>query len=352
MHLKGIRSGQYYEKQVHTDASTEEAMDRDVVHSAGQAEGRPSIDSLEEGGKPASSTSASQPTQEARFQFSWWGKQLMVYLASLVVMKLAILGFFWIPAVLAVGDWMLSWLGEDTKVIFVLMIFPLAMNAIQFLLIDTILKSSTPFSEVTAVEGQGPASTFSRRTSEDRHGRDEEEGRAFLLHDTTHDELDPGAKDATPLPDYYEPSGSLSQNSKMQKHGSASSELPADDKQGWSSFDAEEEDDDYSTTPRPGSKARAASSADSSSNDANNPSAIPLRIVPSHSRRASQDSSVGGFSGDQRRESEPNEWDWLSDDGSTSRQNDQNDEESSTYERNQTQIHRSEPPLAKGSKAD
>lgn len=247
----------------------------------------------------------------------------MVYLASLVVMKLAILGFFWIPAVLAIGDWMLSWLGEDTKIVFVLMIFPLAMNAFQFLLIDTILKSKTPFSE--SLMDERPESTHSRRNSEDRHyrGRDEEEGRAFLLHDTTHDELDPGARDATPLPSYYEPSSSVRPDSKLKRLDSISSQQSrnqqVDFQQEWSSFDAE--DDDYSTTPRPTNKpyAQNVSPADSPGKDVQNSSAIPLRIVPPHRRQSSQSSrsehgqyEVGGGS-------EANGWDWLSDSGSTSR---------------------------------
>lgn len=69
--------------------------------------------------------------QSDAFQFGWWGKQLLIYLMSLCIMKLALLAFFLIPEVFDVGDWLLSWLGYDTRIVFVLMIFPLFMNAFQ-----------------------------------------------------------------------------------------------------------------------------------------------------------------------------------------------------------------------------
>lgn len=334
LHLKGYRSGQYYEKHGQTSTPYEngaDGADNDIVFQAGQGNGR---DSLEDGRKPAQTASDLQSISEPHFQFSWWGKQLMVYLASLVVMKLAILGFFWIPAVLAIGDWMLSWLGEDTKIVFVLMIFPLAMNALQFLLIDTILKSKTPFLEESLV-GERPGSTHSARNSEDRpyRIRDEEEGRAFLLHDSTHDELDPGARDATPLPSYYEPSSSLQTAGKLDRQEFSSSghrsEPQVDTKQEWSSFDVE--DDDYSTTPRPASQAqvKAVSPAESLGKDAQHGSAIPLRIVPPHRRQPSQSPVSEHGQNDVGGGSEANGWDWLSDAGSTSRQNEEETEQAS-----------------------
>lgn len=332
MRLRGYRTGQYYEKHQHQSTVNESAGDHDIVYQAEQGVGR---DSLEDGAKPVLTSRESQPLPEARFQFSWWGKQLMVYLVSLVVMKLAILGFFWIPAVLAMGDWMLSWLGEHTKVIFVLMIFPLAMNAFQFLLIDTILKSSTPFSE--SLTGEQPESTHSRRNSQDTNyrARDAEEGRAFLLHDTTRDEFDPGARDATPLPSYYEPS---LQPGRMERLGSASSEASSqqhgDSKQGFSSFGSES--DDYSSTPRPTSTVRVnnASPAGSVGNDGRNLSAIPLRPV------------IQGGANDS------NGWDWLSDAGSVSQELEQNQDDTNMQARPALTTSTTETFIAKGVNVD
>lgn len=109
MHLQGFKSGQYY----HLQKEGEEArLDDDSEQTLGGAL---------RGHRPEG------------FQITWWARQLMIYLATLVIMKLAILGFFWIPIVFQFGDWLLSWMGEDTKIVFVLMVFPLLMNAFQVL---------------------------------------------------------------------------------------------------------------------------------------------------------------------------------------------------------------------------
>lgn len=303
--------------------SSGDALDNGIIYEPETAENRASIDSIEDGRKIPSTTS--DTTAEAAkppFQFSWWGKQLMVYLGSLVVMKLAILGFFWIPAVLAIGDWMLSWLGEDTKIVFVLMIFPLAMNAFQFLLIDTILKSKTPFSE-----GAGPIqeeSTFSRRTSEDRdhHLRDEEDDRAFLLHDTTHDQIDTASKNDSTLPSYHAPTSQTDvwqappRQLDSASHSSPRSSL-SDSKDVWASMADEDDEEDYSATPRPISRVsqNLPTKAASSGPQLSSKGAIPLRAVPSHKRRNSEQSRSSNRDGEVSRDGEGTGWDWLSDDG-------------------------------------
>lgn len=62
---------------------------------------------------------------------TWWLRQLAVYIIVLAIMKSIILAFFWIPLIFDFGDWLLSWMKEDVKIVFVLMIFPLLMNAFQ-----------------------------------------------------------------------------------------------------------------------------------------------------------------------------------------------------------------------------
>jgi hypothetical protein len=52
---------------------------------------------------------------------SYWGRQLSVYLAAVIVMKLgigALLALF--PSLLDVGEWLLSWTGGSTEVQIVL----------------------------------------------------------------------------------------------------------------------------------------------------------------------------------------------------------------------------------------
>lgn len=108
-HLEGFKSGQYYHLSHNVDGTD--------VHEDDDSE--QTLGGMQPSGQPRG------------FQITWWARQLMIYILTLVVMKLAILGFFWIPAVFQAGDWLLSWMGEDTKIVFVLMIFPLLMNAFQ-----------------------------------------------------------------------------------------------------------------------------------------------------------------------------------------------------------------------------
>lgn len=327
MHLKGFRSGQYYEKRSHTSSPSNGSPENDIVFEADVADHhRPSLDSIEDGRKPASTMSEPTPATEKQFQWPWWGKQLLVYLASLVVMKLAILGFFWIPAVLAFGDWLLSWLGEDTKIVFVLMIFPLAMNALQFLLIDTILKSKTPFSESGGVDAEG--SMYSRGPSEDgglQHGGDDEEGRAFLLSSAHQGDLEAGLQDDAALPAYLE------SRQFAKRANSPSVKDPIEDghsqsQTSWSHLD-EEDDEDFTPTPKPTSRmSRVRSTSSSSISRARRTdSAIPLRVVPSHERRTSDMSSSSDQIEDVTRDTDRNGWDWLSEDGASSNQEEDDD---------------------------
>ena len=118
-HWEGCRSGQYY-ASAHAGQSSQATSPKpnsEEVYS----------DDVE-GAPPVLSTATSSTRI---FQFKWWAKQLGLYLLVLCVMKIAIIGFFWIPSVFSAGDWILSWLGEESKIVFVLMLFPLAMNAMQ-----------------------------------------------------------------------------------------------------------------------------------------------------------------------------------------------------------------------------
>lgn len=230
MHLPGFRTGQYYPVLAERAAVAPEAPEE------------------EEGDDPASTEPRKQQPQQSlspsstTFQMSWWGRQLCVYLITLCIMKLAIIGFFWIPAVFAFGDWILSWLGEDTKVVFVLMIFPLIMNAFQvrrlqcifqdddvstegdehrltcptcpcpqFLVIDAILKSS----QHKPPTGQSPAGAKADTATDDREDEQRDRlrrggaagRRDSLAHEDTDDEnqafLSQADRDAdTTLPTY------------------------------------------------------------------------------------------------------------------------------------------------------
>lgn len=74
---------------------------------------------------------------------AWWFKQSMVYFVGLLGMKICV--FFLIqllPFIVKVGDWALSWTEGNTavQIFFVMLLFPVIMNAIQYYIIDTFIK--------------------------------------------------------------------------------------------------------------------------------------------------------------------------------------------------------------------
>ncbi|GAA96178.1 uncharacterized protein L969DRAFT_91634 [Mixia osmundae IAM 14324] len=72
-----------------------------------------------------------------------WGKQLLVYLTACAVMKILVVAFFLsVPRIYRLGDWLLSWLGDhpDFQVTFVMAVFPLIMNTLQAMIIDSFIR--------------------------------------------------------------------------------------------------------------------------------------------------------------------------------------------------------------------
>ncbi|KAF8138890.1 vacuolar membrane protein-domain-containing protein [Boletus edulis] len=88
--------------------------------------------------------------------FTHWMRQAAVYIFALTVMKLVVVGLFafW-PGISTIGDWLLGWTtlwdGESVQVIFVMGVFPMIMNIVQFWLIDSIVKASTSSNAVRPV---------------------------------------------------------------------------------------------------------------------------------------------------------------------------------------------------------
>ena len=76
-------------------------------------------------------------------QAGWWVKQSFIYFLGLLLMKLFVFFLFaalpWLPWV---GDWALRWTegNESLQIAFVMFIFPLAMNMIQYYVIDMFIK--------------------------------------------------------------------------------------------------------------------------------------------------------------------------------------------------------------------
>ena len=77
---------------------------------------------------------------------TWWLKQSMIYFIGLLGMKMCVFIIFeLLPWIVQVGDWALRWTegNEAIQVAFVMLIFPLIMNALQYYIIDTFIKNKT-----------------------------------------------------------------------------------------------------------------------------------------------------------------------------------------------------------------
>lgn len=75
---------------------------------------------------------------------TWWLKQSMIYFVGLLLMKTCVFFIFELcPWLVIVGDWALKWTegNEALQIAFVMLIFPLIMNAMQYYIIDTFIKN-------------------------------------------------------------------------------------------------------------------------------------------------------------------------------------------------------------------
>ena len=74
---------------------------------------------------------------------TWWLKQSIIYFIGLIGMKICVFIIFELcPWIVMVGDWALRWTegNEAIQIAFVMLIFPLIMNALQYYIIDTFIK--------------------------------------------------------------------------------------------------------------------------------------------------------------------------------------------------------------------
>ncbi|KAK4193360.1 vacuolar membrane protein-domain-containing protein [Podospora australis] len=116
----------------------------------------------------------------------WWLKQSFIYFCGLMGMKLCVLVLFMtLPWLEEIGDWALGWTegNEKLQIVFVMMLFPLIMNAMQYYIIDSYIKKQeasvdghddddgTPGAAGSAVYGE----LTSSETDDDDSGDDEEE---------------------------------------------------------------------------------------------------------------------------------------------------------------------------------
>ncbi|KAI9673940.1 MAG: hypothetical protein M1817_002146 [Caeruleum heppii] len=77
----------------------------------------------------------------------WWIKQSLIYFLGLMGMKICVLFIFeLLPWISRVGDWALRWTegNEMLQVGFVMLLFPVIMNALQYYIIDGFIKDQRP----------------------------------------------------------------------------------------------------------------------------------------------------------------------------------------------------------------
>jgi len=76
---------------------------------------------------------------------TWWLKQSIIYFLGLLSMKACVFVIFQLlPWIVQVGDWALRWTegNEALQIAFVMLIFPLIMNMLQYYIIDTFIKNN------------------------------------------------------------------------------------------------------------------------------------------------------------------------------------------------------------------
>ena len=71
----------------------------------------------------------------------------MIYFLGLMGMKICVLIIFLVlPWISRIGDWALRWTegNEQLQVFFVMLFFPVVMNATQYYIIDSFIKNQKP----------------------------------------------------------------------------------------------------------------------------------------------------------------------------------------------------------------
>ncbi|KAL7950764.1 vacuolar membrane domain-containing protein [Trichoderma barbatum] len=128
----------------------------------------------------------------------WWLKQSFIYFAGLFGMKVCVLIIFiMMPWISQVGDWALRWTegNEKLQVAFVMMIFPLIMNALQYYIIDSFIKQKVTDHEMLPSEDNDDDDDYERRrsSSDGLNSEDRDETRVKIngRHNNIDDEYDP-----------------------------------------------------------------------------------------------------------------------------------------------------------------
>lgn len=116
----------------------------------------------------------------------WWLKQSVIYFCGLFGMKTCVLIIFLtMPWISRVGDWALSWTegNERVQIVFVMMLFPLIMNALQYYIIDSFIKKqASPDGDESTGEGGAAGSSYERIFEAESDAEDNGHGHGHHHH--------------------------------------------------------------------------------------------------------------------------------------------------------------------------
>ncbi|KAI9800126.1 MAG: hypothetical protein M1833_003453 [Piccolia ochrophora] len=171
----------------------------------------------------------------------WWLKQSLIYFMGLMGMKICVLIIFnLMPWISRIGDWALKWTeGNVTlQITFVMLLFPVTMNALQYYIIDSFIKEKDS-NEHEAVPTNDQYDVDSTRHSVDS---------GSPAHSPTHSASMQGSEQAVGNEDtrgkdarLQSRSGEISnKREKVSENGSRLNLLPAEDSEDEAASDGEE----------------------------------------------------------------------------------------------------------------
>jgi hypothetical protein len=167
---------------------------------------------------------------------TWWLKQSMIYFMGLLSMKVCV--FFLIqllPFIIKIGDWALRWTEGNTalQIAFVMLLFPLIMNAIQYYIIDGFIKKPLSYDLYTSDDADEDPDDIHRReallggldeaySSTDSVDEEPAPGKDTLSHPKAFANILHGSEgqlteDHSPVPPYEPPSSSSSRSEQERK---------------------------------------------------------------------------------------------------------------------------------------
>ncbi|KIN04593.1 hypothetical protein OIDMADRAFT_191760 [Oidiodendron maius Zn] len=130
------------------------------------------------GSPPESITSGNYGTPPNTW---WWLKQVIIYFMGLMGMKFCVLIIFLVaPWISRVGDWALRWTegNEALQVVFVMLVFPVIMNATQYYIIDSFIKKQATEHELIPDDNEEENRSYdesARGSLDDLHSEEEED---------------------------------------------------------------------------------------------------------------------------------------------------------------------------------